>query len=670
MLSGHTDKVWHADFSPDGRRIVTASVDGTARLWDTEGKQVAVLEGDMKTVRSAVFSPDGNRIVAVADSDDHGVPVWDRDGNPVTVLEGHTSWIRYAGFSADSRRIVTTSHDGTARLWYRSGGPIHVLVGHTKSVENASFSPDGRHTVTASLDGTVRVWSHDGTQVAVLEGHEDVLHAMFSPAGNRIVTIGDSDHAARLWNSEWKQIAVLAGHTSFVRAAAFSPDGSRIVTASLDHTARLWDSEGKPLTVLRGHTAEVRHVAFSRDGSSIVTASDDRTARLWDSEGKRLAVLEGHAGRLTYAAFSRDGSRIVTTAEDGIARLYRVPATTHNSSTASAAADVPNGLRFERAVRAIFEDSRGHFWFGTWKDGVCRFDGERYTYFTLEDSLANNQVRTILEDRNGVIWFQCGFGISSYDGERIITHTSRDYTSKDDWRLEAGDLWFTRDEGYGIKNLEGVPGVYRYDGDEFIFLSFPVKEDPQNDWDYGVTGIAKGKSGRLWFATWGAVVGYDGESFTIINDESLGLNADTGFLHGRCVFEDSKGRVWYGNNGIGVLLLEGDTITNFTQANGVGRRDHRSGGSTTTPQPGDAPEGAPSLHRVFAIGEDRAGNIWFGTAAQGAWRYDGESLRNFTEEDGLASKGITAIYMDRRGDLWLGGNGVYKFNGESFDRIH
>ena len=45
-------------------------------------------------------------------------------------------------------------------------------------------------------------------------------------------------------------------------------------------------------------------------------------------------------------------------------------------------------------------------------------------------------------------------------------------------------------------------------------------------------------------------------------------------------------------------------------------------------------------------------------------------MRNFTEEDGLASKGITAIYMDRRGDLWLGGNGVYKLDGESFDRIH
>ncbi len=59
-----------------------------------------------------------------------------------------------------------------------------------------------------------------------------------------------------------------------------------------------------------------------------------------------------------------------------------------------------------------------------------------------------------------------------------------------------------------------------------------------------------------------------------------------------------------------------------------------------------------------------------GRSSKVAWRYDGESLRNFTEEDGLASKGVMAIYTDSRGDLWLGGNGVFKFNGESFDRIH
>ena len=96
------------------------------------------------------------------------------------------------------------------------------------------------------------------------------------------------------------------------------------------------------------------------------------------------------------------------------------------------AIDAPALLRFE-TVRSILEDSKGNYWFGSWKEGVCRFDGESFTYFTVEDGLSDNQIRSIHEDRNGVVWFEGGFGISGFDGEKIITPTNRDYTSKDDW---------------------------------------------------------------------------------------------------------------------------------------------------------------------------------------------------------------------------------------------
>lgn len=105
-----------------------------------------------------------------------------------------------------------------------------------------------------------------------------------------------------------------------------------------------------------------------------------------------------------------------------------------------------------------------------------------------------------------------------------------------------------------------------------------------------------GTTGGSGFRTWAAVIEYDGESFTIIDNESLRLGADTGFLHVRRVFEDSKGRGWIGNNGIGVILRDGDDSITFTQAKGVRRRDHRSGGNMT-PQPGDAADGSASVQR-------------------------------------------------------------------------
>ncbi len=83
VLAGHTDKVWHAAFSPDGSRIVTVadSADHTVRLWDTGGKQLAVLAGHTDMVRSAAFSPDGSRIVTA--SVDSTARLWDIAGKPL-----------------------------------------------------------------------------------------------------------------------------------------------------------------------------------------------------------------------------------------------------------------------------------------------------------------------------------------------------------------------------------------------------------------------------------------------------------------------------------------------------------------------------------------------------------------------------------------------------------
>jgi ligand-binding sensor domain-containing protein len=326
----------------------------------------------------------------------------------------------------------------------------------------------------------------------------------------------------------------------------------------------------------------------------------------------------------------------------------------------------PARLRFE-TVRSILEDSKGNYWFGSWKEGVCRFDGKRLTYFTVKDGLSDNQIRSIHEDRNGVVWFEGGFGISGFDGERIITPTKRNYTSKNDWQLGAGDLWFKEDGDAGATELEAQPVVYRYDGKTFTYLAYPAPADSARGSAHATTGIAMGKSGRLWFATYTAVFGYDGKSFTIIDNKSLGLNDSTGRLHVRCVLEDSKGRLWIGNNGIGVILYEGRDATRFTQEKGLGKLDIHHG--RMTPQPGDVTDDSPTLHRVFSIGEDRAGNIWFGTVENGAWRYDGKSLKNYTAADGLTSKDIMGTYTDRHGDLWLAGNGVFKFNGVSFDRM-
>ncbi len=241
QLKGHTSGVYRVSFSPDGKRIVTASDDNTARVWDLSGQQIAELKGHTGYVYSASFSPDGKRIVTA--SDDNTARVWDLSGQQIAELKGHTGYVYSASFSPDGKRIVTASDDNTARVWDLSGQQIAELKGHTGYVYSASFSPDGKRIVTASDDNTARVWDLSGQQIAELKGHTSPVNsASFSPDGKRIVTASD-DNTARVWDLSGQQIAELKGHTGYVYSASFSPDGKRIVTASWDNTARVWHVE-------------------------------------------------------------------------------------------------------------------------------------------------------------------------------------------------------------------------------------------------------------------------------------------------------------------------------------------------------------------------------------------------------------------------------------------
>jgi WD40 repeat protein len=326
VLIGHTGAVEMAAFSPDGTRIVTASDDNTARLWDAKtGSLLTTLIGHTSAVASAAFSPDGTRILTA--SADHTARLWDAaTGTSVATLTGHTDAVDSAAFSPDGTRIVTASADQTARVWDGRTGALLATLTHQDWVMSAMFSPDGARIVTTSQDDDAQLWdAKTGAALVTLTGHTGPVNsAAWSPDGTRIVTTS-YDHTARLWDAKTgATLATLTGHADTVSSAVFSPDGTRVVTASYDHTARLWDGDtGAALATLTGDTDIVWSAVFSPDGTRILTASADHTARLWDSRtGAALAVLTGHADKVKGAVFSPDGMRIVTASEDGTARMW------------------------------------------------------------------------------------------------------------------------------------------------------------------------------------------------------------------------------------------------------------------------------------------------------------------------------------------------------------
>jgi len=355
VLAGHRDWVWRAAYSPDGARIVSASRDGTGRIWDAvTGAPLAVLDANRVKFRFAAYSPDGTHIVTAMY--DKTARTWDaRSGDPLAVLAGHTLGVESAAYSPDGRWLVTGSQDKTARIWDAvSGAPVRVLSGHQGVVFTAAYSPEGKSIVTASDDKTARIWdARSGTSVAVLSAHGGSVYcAAYSPDGARIVT-ASQDKTARIWDAHTgAPIAVLSGHLDAVYSAAYSPDGTRIVTASSDKTARIWDARtGALLGVLSGHANNVESAAYSPDGTRVLTASTDKTVRIWDATTRaQLFVLAGHNDGVEAAAYSRDGKRIATASRDASVRIW--------DASTGAALNVLSGHTAEVEAIAFSPDGR------------------------------------------------------------------------------------------------------------------------------------------------------------------------------------------------------------------------------------------------------------------------------------------------------------------------
>ena len=321
----HDKTVYSAHFSPDGKRIVTALYDWTARIWDAQtGTPITKPMKHGGAVRAAHFSPDGKRI---ASSSGDTVRIWDaQTGTPITESMKHRDSVNSVQFSPDGKWIVTASADRTARIWdAQSGTPLTEPMKHGKSVYSAQFSPDGKRIVTASADATARIWdAQSGTPLTEPMKHDGPVSAQFSPDGKRIVT-ASWDGTVRIWDAQiGKPLTEPMKHSGKVWSAQFSPDGKRIVTASWDGTVRIWDAQtGNPLTEPMKHDRAVSSAQFSPDGKRIVTASWDTTARIWDARtGTPITEPMKHDDAVSSAQFSPDGKRIVTASWDTTVRIW------------------------------------------------------------------------------------------------------------------------------------------------------------------------------------------------------------------------------------------------------------------------------------------------------------------------------------------------------------
>ena len=348
-------------------------------------------------------------------------------------------------------------------------------------------------------------------------------------------------------------------------------------------------------------------------------------------------------------------------------------------------------------VLTIFEDSRGHMWFGT-TEGVTRYDGENFRTFTTEDGLAKDRIGLIFEDRQGMLWFAEGMlssllergkpmdmsfmeiplselakelenetltdteipvplrGVSRYDGHAFRIFTTNDGllrdTVKDIFEDKTGTLWFATSLGMNY-----------YDGEKFDHLTMhgPIGMDILPDWWSQVTAVAQDAAGNFWFGSTAGITYYNAETsqfrhFAVDPDlVPFQEMAKASPPHITDVQFDTQQNLWISREGIG------------EERSGLRRYDGKE--MVIFPLSAELP-----MNSVDHIRQDSKGNLWFTGVRRrpsrlnetedsismifpevkcGVSVYNGETFQNFNKDDGLPGNRVWSVFEDGSGKLWF-----------------
>lgn len=239
---GNTRPISHGGavvFSPDGKKLISGSLDGTIRLLNVDGNEKKSLVGLFQT------GPLGKK-------------------RPI--LKGHTDQILTIALSPDGKTVASGSSDKTIRLWDTNTLKLKfTLAGHTEDIQALAFTPDGLTLASGCRDGSIYLW--------------DPLTGKYSRSviGNGLFT-----EPPPLPRRDDDPPDVKTRGRSIVSALLFIEDGKTLVNGNRDGTIHFWDTNSWQIRTTLSGQSGLRSVTISPDGNTLASGGSDGTVLIWE----------------------------------------------------------------------------------------------------------------------------------------------------------------------------------------------------------------------------------------------------------------------------------------------------------------------------------------------------------------------------------------------------
>ncbi len=276
-------------------------------------------------------------------------------------------------------------------------------------------------------------------------------------------------------------------------------------------------------------------------------------------------------------------------------------------------------------IRSIAQDKNGYLWLGTLA-GLSKYDGKKFVNYSIQNGLINNQIFSLAPDKSLGLWIGTLGGLNYFDGEKFKSYSFKEDMADNIVNAIAqdlnGNLWLATDGG----------GVCKFNTKTFDY--FTEENGIANN---NVRAVCVDDKGLIWLGTKNGICFYDGKEFKTL---------DTNIVQPRNVshiFMDKHKKLWFSTFGEGIYYYDGNVFKNYNETNGLINNWIRS-----------------------AI-EDSEGKIWLASKF-GLSRFDGKTFMKFTEAEGLPVDNTNIVYEDKEKNIWIGsdGKGLCKFLGETF----